>query len=56
MNPLDFFLGANLYQKLQFLAILAAVLGHIFKATKVNVSTIVGTWDTLPHAKFCKNC
>jgi len=28
MDPLDFFLGANLYQKLQFLAILAAVRPH----------------------------
>jgi len=28
MDPLDFFLGANLYQKLLFLAILAAVSPH----------------------------
>ena len=40
MDPLDVFLGANLYQKLLFLAILAAVRPH-FKAT--------------PQPKFCKN-
>jgi len=28
MDPLDFFLGVNLYQKLLFLAILAAVKPH----------------------------
>jgi len=28
MDHLDFFLGVNLYQKLQFLAILAAVRPH----------------------------
>jgi len=28
MNPLDFLLGANFYQKLLFLAILAAVRTH----------------------------
>jgi len=28
MDPLDFFLGENLYQKLQFLAILAVVRPH----------------------------
>ena len=55
MDPLDFFLGENLYQKLLFLAILAAVRPH-FKATKAKVSLIVGTWETLPHAKFCKTC
>jgi len=54
MDPLGFFLGANLYQKLLFWAILAAVRPH-FKATKVKVSTIAGTWESLPHAKFCKN-
>ena len=27
--------------------------GHIFKATKVKVSVIVGTWEALPNAKFC---
>jgi len=54
MDPLDFFLGADLYKKLLFLAILAAVRPH-FKATKVKVSVIVGTWETLPQAKFCKN-
>ena len=56
MDPLNFFLGANLYQKLLFLAILAVVRPH-FKATMVKVRATVGTWETLPHAKFCKkNC
>ena len=54
-GPPDFFLGAHLYQKLLFLAILAAVRPH-FKAAKAKVSVVVGTQESLPHAKFCKNC
>jgi len=50
---LDFLLGANLYQKLLFLAILAAVKPH-FKATMVKVRTTVGTWETLPTPNFVK--
>jgi len=41
-GPPDFFLGAHLYQKLLFLAILAAVRPH-FKAAKAKVSVVVGT-------------
>ena len=53
-GPLDFFLGTNLYKKLLFLAILAAVRTH-FKATMMKVGVIVETWETLLDAKFCKN-
>jgi len=35
---------------------ISAAKGHIFKATMVKVRTTVGTWETLPHGKFCKNC
>jgi len=42
------------YQTLAFLAILGAVSSY-FNATMVNVNVIVGTWDCLPHATFCKN-
>jgi len=53
MDPLDFFLGVNLYQKLLFLAILAAVRPH-FKATMVKVRTTVGTWEILTTPNFVK--
>ena len=43
-GPLDFFLG-QIYTK-----------NAIFKGTKVKVSAIVGTWETLPMLNFCKNC
>jgi len=26
-----------------------------FKATMLKVGVTVGNWDSLPHAKFCKN-
>ena len=42
MELLDLFLGAHVYQKLLFLAILAAVRPH-FKAAKAKVSVVVGT-------------
>jgi len=38
-----------------FLLKFCQVKGHIFKATVVKVGVIVGTWEALPDAKFCKN-
>jgi len=53
MDPLDFFLGANLYKNCYFLRFWRPY-GHIFKATKVHFSVIVGTWETLPTPNFVK--
>ena len=50
MDLHNFFVGANLYQKLLFFSDFGG------RATMVKVRTTVGTWGTLPHAKFCKNC
>ena len=55
VDPQNFPLGANLYQKLPFFAILGAVNPH-FKATTMKFGMKVRTWDFLPQAKFCKNC
>jgi len=51
--PSDFFSWENLYQKLLFLALLAA-LSHIFKATMVKVGMTMGIWETLPVPNFVK--
>ena len=50
----NFPLGANLYQKLPFFAILVAVSPH-FKGTSVKFGMRVRTWDSLAQAKFGKN-
>ena len=55
MDPLDFFLGENLYKNCYFWRF-SGPKATFFKATKVKVCVIVGTWETLLHAKFCKNC
>jgi len=55
VDPQNFSLGANLYQKLPFFAILGAVIVHIFTATMVKFGMRVQTWDSLPNAKYCKN-
>jgi len=46
---------ANLYQKLPISAILGAVSQH-FKVTMVKFGRRVRAWESLPHAKFCRNC
>ena len=55
VNPQNFSLGANLYQKLTFFLQILGLQVYIFKATMVKFGVRVGTWDSLPQAKFCKN-
>jgi len=54
VDPQNFSTGANLYQKLWFFAIFAAVCPH-FKARTVKFGMTMRTWDSLHQAKFCKN-
>ena len=54
VDPQHFPTGANLYQKLRFFAIFAAVGPH-FKARTVKFGMTMRTWDFLHQAKFCKN-
>ena len=56
VDPHNFPLGTNLYQKLPFLAILAAVRPH-FKSHNGESWRDRGYLGDLPRAKFCKkNC
>jgi len=46
--------GANLYPKLQFLAISGAVKAHIFKSTVVKFGMRMRTWYSYPMPNFGK--
>ena len=52
----EFFSWGQIYTKNCYFGGFRRPYGHIFKATMVKVRTTVGTWETLPDAKFCKNC
>jgi len=54
VDPQNFPIGANLYQKLRFLSIFEAVVPH-FKVRTVKFGMRVQTWESLPQAKFYKN-
>ena len=51
--PKFFHRGKNVYQKLRFVAIFAAV-GPYFKGRTVKFGMRVWTWDSLHQTKFCK--
>jgi len=53
VDPQNFPLGENLYQTIPFFTILWAV-NLQFKATTMKFGMRKRTWDSLPHAKFCK--
>jgi len=52
MDPLDFFLRANIYQKLPIFAIFVAVSSH-FKVTAVKIWRERANLGDPPQAKFC---
>jgi len=57
MYPPGFFLRGKFIPKIAIFGDLAGGRkATFFKAIKVKVSVVVGTWESLPHAKFCKNC
>jgi len=43
------------YQFWHTIYAISGLLAYIFKATMVKFSMKVWTWDSLLHAKFCKN-
>jgi len=51
VDPQNFPIGENLYQKSRFFAIFEAVGPH-FKATTVKFGMTVLTWESFSHAKF----
>jgi len=53
-RPPEFFLRGKFIPKLAIFGYFGGRKNHIFKATKVKVSVVVGTWKTLPTPNLVK--